>query len=538
MATNGTIQTNTTYDSYFWLNWAVDPSQTESDKLTYNRTLIAWECGVYGGHSFYNNALRIGSVVINGETVYSGGTFSGSSANNYFRGYHAIGSGKKYIAHAKDGSMTLDVGAFTGELYDYTDAYGNVHYYNFRADGRSYALPTIARATTPSIADAVMGTAVSISLPRASAAFTHTLRYSFGNRSGSIATGAGTSVRWEVPLSLAEEIPNAASGTGKLTCVTYNGATVIGSKEVTFTAIAPQSLKPTIHDGWVEMTYDNSGTAAAAIRAWVQGYSKAIASFHKEQIETQYGASIKGYSVEYLGHSTSSAPYRTETIKATTARVRCCVRDSRGLSAYEDVSVVLHEYAPPVLIGADLWRADESGAAADDGTYLAGVGTAKIASLGGCNSACVRGYWRQINGAYGDGTELCPGQRGFLSQSISTDLSYMAKIVLTDALGNTAVYEEVIPTERVAFHLKSGGTGAAFGKVAETDHLLEVAEEWDFKVKGKLLRDLIHPVGSIYLSAVDAQPDSLFGGEWIPLRAGTFSDAGESETPYMWKRTR
>ena len=56
--------------------------------------------------------------------------------------------------------------------------------------------------------------------------------------------------------------------------------------------------------------------------------------------------------------------------------------------------------------------------------------------------------------------------------------------MLTDSLGNSARYEENIPTEKVAFHLKEGGKGAAFGKAAETEGLLELAEDWHLKLTG------------------------------------------------------
>ena len=67
---------------------------------------------------------------------------------------------------------------------------------------------------------------------------------------------------------------------------------------------------------------------------------------------------------------------------------------------------------------------------------------------------------------------------------ISPDRSYVALLVLTDSLGNTARYEENIPTEKVAFHLKEGGKGAAFGKAAETEGVLELAEDWHLKLTG------------------------------------------------------
>lgn len=51
---------------------------------------------------------------------------------------------------------------------------------------------------------------------------------------------------------------------------------------------------------------------------------------------------------------------------------------------------------------------------------------------------------------------------------------------------------------------KSGGKGVAIGKVSETDNTFEVAENWDVKVYGMLLKEYIqqfaktmYPVGSI-----------------------------------------
>ena len=130
-----------------------------------------------------------------------------------------------------------------------------------------------------------------------------------------------------------------------------------------------------------------------------------------------------------------------------------------------------------------LYRADGDGAASDSGTHIAGRATANYYPIGGENAATIRGYWKAVGGSYGSGEALSSGVTGIISGSavISTDRSYVAKLVITDSLGNTAEFEDSIPTERVAFHLKEGGNGAAFGKVAETEYGLELAEDWELK---------------------------------------------------------
>lgn len=509
-----TIKTGVVYDSYFWVKW-----ESGGQDVSANKTTINWSCGVMPGHKFYSNAVKMSAVTINGVQVYAGGTYS--NITDYKE--HTLASGTLEVSHESDGSKTLTVAAFSGQVWKDTG------YLTATAAAQSFQLTAIPRATEPVMGAATMGETVRISLPRASSAFTHTLSYVFGSASGAIAENAGTEVLWTVPESLAAEIPDSPSGTGTLTCKTYNGGTLIGTKTVTFTASVPAGMKPALTEGWAAVTYDNSGTKAGAIAAWVQGYSKAKAVFDSTKIACKQGASIAKYAMTYLGKTTEESPYRTDTISATSATVRCAVTDSRGLTAWEDVTVELESYAPPMLVGAALYRADGEGAAADSGTHIAGLATAKFSSIGGRNTATIMGYWKSVGGSYGEGVTLPSGAVGLVTggAEISADRSYTAKIVVTDSLGNSAEFEENIPTEQVAFHLKEGGRGAAFGKAAEQDELLDVA--WDarfredvqvdgaLQVGGKTLLDMVYPVGSIYLSVSGTDPQTLFGGTWARL---------------------
>ena len=509
-----TIKTGVVYDSYFWVKW-----ESGEQDVSANKTTINWSCGVMPGHKFYSNAVKMSAVTINGVQVYAGGTYS--NITDYKE--HTLASGTLEVSHESDGSKTLAVAAFSGQVWKDTG------YLTATAAAQSFQLTAIPRATEPVMGAATMGETVRISLPRASSAFTHTLSYVFGSASGAIAENAGTEVLWTVPESLAAQIPDSPGGTGTLTCKTYNGGTLIGTKTISFTATVPQSMKPALTNGWAEVTYDNSGTKASGIAAWVQGYSKAKAVFDSSKIACKQGASIAKYAVTYLGKTTEESPYRTDTISATSATVRCAVTDSRGLTAWEDVTVTLESYAPPMLVGAALYRADGEGAAADSGTHIAGLATAKFSSIGGRNTATIKGYWKSVGGSYGEGVTLPFGAVGLVTGDveIAADRSYTAKIVVTDSLGNSTEFEENIPTEQVAFHLKEGGKGAAFGKAAEQDELLDVA--WDarfrenvqvdgaLQVGGKTLLDMVYPVGSIYLSVSGTDPQTLFGGTWARL---------------------
>lgn len=509
-----TIKTSTVYDSYFWVKW-----ESGGQDVSANKTAINWSCGVTPGHKFYSNAVKMSAVSIGGVTVYAGGTYS--NITDYKE--HTFASGTLEVSHNADGSKTLTVSAFSGQVWK------DSGYLTATAVAQSFQLAAIPRATEPVMGAATMGEAVRISLPRASSAFTHTLSYVFGAASGTIVENAGTEVQWTVPESLAAQIPDSSVGTGTLTCRTYNGGTLVGTKTVTFTATVPQSMKPALTNGWAAVSYDNSGTKASGIAAWVQGYSKAKAVFDSSKIACKQGASIAKYAVTYLGKTVEESPYRTETISTTSATVRCTVTDSRGLTAWEDFNIALLEYAPPALVGADLFRSDGEGTAADGGVHIAGVARARYSELGGLNSVTLKGYWKSVGGSYGAGETMTVGAVGLVTGNveISTDRSYIALLVLTDSLGNSARYEENIPTERVAFHLKEGGNGAAFGKAAEHDELLDVA--WDarfredvqvdgaLQVGGKSLLDMVYPVGSIYLSVSGTDPQTLFGGTWARL---------------------
>jgi len=105
------------------------------------------------------------------------------------------------------------------------------------------SLPRIPRTSTVSApSSGTIGTSTTLSISRQDSSFTHTLKYTFGSTSGTIATKTtSTSVAWTPPMSLCSQISSKASDTCTITCETYSGNTLIGSSTCTMTLAAPKS---------------------------------------------------------------------------------------------------------------------------------------------------------------------------------------------------------------------------------------------------------------------------------------------------------
>ena len=108
-------------------------------------------------------------------------------------------------------------------------------------------LPTIPRASVPTVATSSpeMCKTLTINTNRKSSSFTHTLKYTFGGKTETIAEGVGASYPWEVP-DLASLCDNATSGECTITCITYNGTTNIGTKTCKVTLKVPSATVPTL----------------------------------------------------------------------------------------------------------------------------------------------------------------------------------------------------------------------------------------------------------------------------------------------------
>ena len=323
MATSGTVKTNVKYGSYFWVKWEISGSQD----IANNRTTIAWSCGLHPDEQYYNNAVKMNAVTINGTKVYSGGTYS--NITDYKD--RTFASGTLTIPHNSDGSKNFTISAVSGWIFGNGDYYG---------EAKTFTLPTIPRASSVSCSTANIGSKATITISRASSSFTHTLSYTFGSLTGTIATKtSSTSVSWTIPTTFYAQIPNDKSGTGTITCDTYNGSTLIGSKPTSFTATVNESAsKPRLNPTAVDVNTTTTALTGDSSK-FIKYYSNASVS---TGASARNSATLKSQKITCGAKSISSASGTINAVES--GSFTFSATDSRGYPTTQTVKKTLIDY--------------------------------------------------------------------------------------------------------------------------------------------------------------------------------------------------
>ena len=508
MAKSGSITTNESHGRSVKLSWSLSSQSVEN-----NQSTLSWS--ITGAGSASGWVMTGGfKAVINGTTVYS------TSTDTRIQLYNgtSVASGTTKITHNADGTKSFSLSIEAG-VYTYA--------VSVTASG-THTLDTIPRASTVSATNANMGSASTITITRASSSFTHTLTYSFGSTTGTIVSKTtSTSVSWTPALTLANQIPNAVSGTCTITCDTYNGSTKIGFKTCTLTLTVPTSVKPTMTSVTATRV---DGDVPAAWAIYVQNKSKATVKINGAA--GAYGSTISSYSISGGGYSSTASSFTTGFLTSSgTITFTAKVTDSRGrVSDAKTVRISVIAYSAPSFTSYLSQRATSAGVVNDDGTYIRGLISYSYASCSGKNTVTCATYykkssassWTNANKSFSSGTAFTFG-----GGAISTESSYDVKYTITDAF-TTVTILDMVSTATVLMDFKAGGKGIAIGKVSEKDKTLEIADSWELEVHGKKLIDYIYPIGSIYLSVNSTSPSTLFGGSWTQLKDRFLLGAGST----------
>ena len=171
---------------------------------------------------------------INGTTYTSNVTFSQKITEN---GIYLF-SQTLNVPHNADGTKVLN-----------TSAYITHAVFNSSSNAASFNLTTIPRTSSVSCNSFFIGDSTTITISRASNTFTHTLKYTYGDLTGTIATKTTeTNIGWTPNKEdFYSRIPNGTTGYGSVTCETYSGNTLIGTKSTNFNAYAREDeAKPSV----------------------------------------------------------------------------------------------------------------------------------------------------------------------------------------------------------------------------------------------------------------------------------------------------
>lgn len=515
MASSGTI--SSAFLGYrIQIAWSVT-SQSVAD----NTSTVAVNVQLVStGSSWTINSgvTKSGSLSING-TSYAF-TFNTSLTGNQTKTIHTR---TVTVPHNADGTKTCSFSCSAGIAVTLSGTY-----YGSVSTSGTGTFNTIARATTPTLSASTfeIGSSVTISTPRASSGFTHTLTWVFGNQSGSIASGVATSYAWTVPMQLCLAIPNGTTGTGSIVCATYSGSTLIGTREIWFTATVPASVVPTISS--VSVSEATEGIATQ-FGGYVQGKSRANVSVaasgaYYSRI-TSYKVTVDGAT--FYGQSITSGILTT----AGTKSVVVTVTDSRGRTATSTQSITVLAYTAPTIASFTCSRTNANGVENDEGTYLKANINFSIASVNSKNSKSWSLQYKRQSAS--EWTTLTSGSvyaydSSYLSTSgiLSADYAFDIRLVISDFFA-TAEKTVQIGTAYTLMDFNSSGKGIAFGKVSEQDAFecaMKIIASKGFRLGNS---EILEPSAvSVTLGGTNFKKIATSDYEILPMTAATIVGSG------------
>lgn len=378
----------------------------------------------------------------------------------------------------------------------------------------SLTLTTIPRASSVSCSTADIGSDATITINRASANFTHTLTYDFFGLTGTIATKTTqTSVKFTLPKTFYEKIPNLKYGKGIIECTTYNGNTEIGTSVAQMQANCNvEECLPSI----VVEAYDSNAVTVALTgnkSTFVKYYSNAAVTAHAV---AKNSATIRSQSITIGGTTINKG---SGTIYAVTDGViKANVTDSRWFTNH---TISVHTFIPYVKLTCLL----QAGASSTSGVAQLKVsGNYWNGNFGAtANTLTVQYRFKEQDGAFSDwitsSAAVTKSNNAYDTTINVTGLDYTKAYTfqarVMDKLATVESKEQTRKTQPIFDWGVSDGVA-------------------DFNINGTLkinnvnIFDMIYPVDSIYISINNVNPSTLFGGTWERIKDTFLLAAGDT----------
>ncbi len=471
MANTATIASAATANGYTLLLELTETGTSAAD----NTSTVAWRLTLTSG-SWSFSQYRVGwSVSLAGAVVSARSKAQAPQIGVNKHSAVTVASGTAAVPHGADGALTMTAAASIDmDAASYTPGPMSL--------SGSMALTNIPRASALTVASGTLGVAQTLTITRASAAFTHALTYVCGSYSGTIGTGDFTgsgdviSRSWTPMESLAAQNTTGQTVSVTLTLTTYNGSAAVGSRSYTVSMAIPASVKPTASAA-VEPVNDNET---------VSGWGVAVKGFTRLRVTVTgtgaRGSAITAYEVRANGQTLTDRISTTARLSTTDRSVKVRVKDSRGRWS-DTVTVrapVIYSYGDPTVTAAEAVRCTSAGQADESGAYLRVRCAGSVYSCGGHNGKTVQCRRRVSGGSWTGWLTLTDGEQRIVNAGLSAASSCQVQLRVSDSLGASRTVTVTVPTASVTLNLRPGGSGAAFGKYAEADGELQSA--WALKL--------------------------------------------------------
>ena len=380
------------------------------------------------------------------------------------------------VSHNDDGSLSLSVsGSFT---------MGGTGLSGGSVSG-SFSCTDIPRASTLTLSKSSLNPldSVGASLTTASSSFSHKIKWSLGTSAATHTLAAGiTNDTFTVPVSWAEEIPDAKSGNIKVELTTYKGSKKIGSKSYSLKLTIPKTTE-FLPDFQLSVTrIDNS--VPAGIGEYVKGKSQV--RLNASDIRVKHGARVASYTANVAGASKTQLPATFDLTKSGELTVSVTVKDSRGYSVTKSEKINVLNYSAPSVSVKSLYRCDEEGNKTNSGTYLFCELDVKSSSLNDKNAHQVIYKYKRTNDLFSGEMPLSESTMILGDGQILNSNSYIFAFKVTDSITTENDFvEALVPSADIPFNIRKGGKGAAFGCYSERDNELTVG--WNLNVKGAMV---------------------------------------------------
>lgn len=324
---------------------------------------------------------------------------------------------------------------------------------------------------------------VTVNLTRYVSTFTHTVKFSFGNYSHTVAVD-GTSSSYTIPTEWLKTIPNSVTGSGLVQVTTLSNGSQVGSVvSENFTVTVPNTLVPSI--GEIVWTKTSSEPSTWPI---TKNVSKGKISM--TGVSGAYGSTIVSRSLTFAGLSSNTAELTVNGVPSSgTLKAIAKVTDSRGRSATKEVEFTVADYAKPTL-DIMAFRCNNTGAEDAGGDCFFIKATAEITPVGNNSLQTLMLYYKRKTDANYSGYELSSGDETILIASSDSTWEWM---VVADDLVSSVTVKGSIPTADVVMDILANGKGIKFGGVAEREGF-DIA--WPFMHNGVTQVDFVVEQGT------------------------------------------